>query len=59
MISYREHKKKLTPEQAAKVAEMARVLIAEEKSLTQIRQGRHLKQAKLAPKLGMNQGDSP
>jgi transcriptional regulator with XRE-family HTH domain len=57
MISYKEYKKKLTPSQAAKVEEMARDLIAEEKSLRQIRETRHMKQAELAAKLGMNQGD--
>jgi transcriptional regulator with XRE-family HTH domain len=57
MISYKEYKKRLTPEQTAKVKEMARALIAEEKSLREIRKTRDMKQAELAAKLGMNQGD--
>ncbi|MDR3613057.1 MAG: XRE family transcriptional regulator [Candidatus Obscuribacterales bacterium] len=57
MISYKDYKKKLTPEQQAKVDELARQLIAEEKSLREIRKARECSQAELAKKLGMNQGD--
>jgi transcriptional regulator with XRE-family HTH domain len=57
MISYKDYKKKLTPEQLAKVDELARQLIAEEKSLREIRKARECSQADLAKKLGMNQGD--
>lgn len=57
MISYKDYKKKLTPEQRAKVDELARQLIAEEKSLREIRKARECSQAELAKKLGMNQGD--
>ncbi|HMW88546.1 MAG TPA: XRE family transcriptional regulator [Candidatus Obscuribacter sp.] len=57
MISYRDYKRKLTPEQRAKVDELARKLIAEEKSLREIRKARECSQAELAKRLGMNQGD--
>jgi transcriptional regulator with XRE-family HTH domain len=57
MISYSDYKKKLTPEQLAKVDELARQLIAEEKSLREIRKARECSQAELAKRLGMNQGD--
>lgn len=57
MISYADYKKKLTPEQRAKVDELARKLIAEEKSLREIRKARECSQAELAKRLGMNQGD--
>jgi transcriptional regulator with XRE-family HTH domain len=57
MISYSDYKKKLTPEQRAKVDELARKLIAEEKSLREIRKARDYSQATLAELLGMNQGD--
>lgn len=57
MISYADYKKKLTPEQRAKVDELARKLIAEEKSLREIRKARECSQAELAKRLGINQGD--
>jgi transcriptional regulator with XRE-family HTH domain len=57
MISYSDYKKKLTPEQRAKVDELARKLIAEEKTLREIRKARDYSQAALAELLGMNQGD--
>jgi len=57
MISYSDYKKKLSPEQRARVDELARKLIAEEKSLREIRKARECSQAELAKKLGMNQGD--
>jgi transcriptional regulator with XRE-family HTH domain len=57
MISYSDYKKKLTPEQRAKVDELARKLIAEEKTLREIRKARDYSQATLAELLGMNQGD--
>ncbi len=57
MISYNEYKKKLTPEQRSKVDELARKLIAEEKSLREIRKAREYSQVTLAELLGMNQGD--
>lgn len=57
MISYADYKKKLTPEQRVKVDELARKLIAEEKSLREIRKARECSQAELAKRLGMNQGD--
>ena len=57
MISYSDYKKKLTPEQRAKVDALARKLIAEEKTLREIRKARDYSQATLAEILGMNQGD--
>lgn len=50
-------KKELTPEQRVKVDELARKLIAEEKSLREIRKAPECSQAELAKRLGMNQGD--
>jgi hypothetical protein len=40
MPSYSDYKKKLTPEQRAKVDELARKLIAEEKAQREIRKAR-------------------
>ena len=57
MITYDEYKKKLTPEQRAKVDELARKLIAEEKTLREIRKAREYSQVTLAELLDMNQGD--
>lgn len=57
MISYEDYKKKLSPEQRAKVDELARKLIAEEKTLREIRKARDYSQKTLAELLGMNQGD--
>jgi len=57
LISYKDYKKKLTPEQLARVDELARKLIAEEKTLREIRKARELSQATVAELLGMNQGD--
>jgi len=57
LISYSDYKKKLTPEQRAKVDELARKLIGEEKTLREIRKARDYSQATLAELLGMNQGD--
>ncbi|MBP9094252.1 helix-turn-helix transcriptional regulator [bacterium] len=57
MISHEDYKKKLTPEQRARVDELARKLIAEEKSLREIRKAREYSQMTLAEILGMAQGD--
>jgi transcriptional regulator with XRE-family HTH domain len=57
MISHNDYKNKLTPEQRAKVDQLARKLIAEEKSLREIRKAREYSQVTLAEVLGMNQGD--
>jgi transcriptional regulator with XRE-family HTH domain len=57
MISHEDYMKKLKPGQLAKVKEMARQLIEEEKSLREIRKARECSQAELAQKMGMNQGD--
>jgi transcriptional regulator with XRE-family HTH domain len=57
MISHDDYMKKLKPEQRAKVQEMARQLIDEEKSLREIRKARECSQTELAQKMGMNQGD--
>jgi transcriptional regulator with XRE-family HTH domain len=57
MITYDDYKKKLTPEQRSKVDELARKLIAEEKSLREVRKAREYSQSTLSELLGMNQGD--
>ncbi len=57
MISHNDYKKNLTPEQRSKVDELARKLIAEEKTLREIRKAREYSQVTLAEVLGMNQGD--
>lgn len=57
MISHEDYKKKLTAKQRARVDELARKLIAEEKSLREIRKAREYSQVTLAEILGMNQGD--
>jgi transcriptional regulator with XRE-family HTH domain len=57
MINYKDYKKKLTPAQRLKVEELARKLIAEEKTLREIRKAREYSQVTLAELLGMNQGD--
>lgn len=57
MISHDDYMKKLKPDQLAKVQEMARQLIEEEKSLREIRKTRECSQAEIAQKMGMNQGD--
>ncbi len=56
-ITLDDYMKKLTPAQRAKVDELARKLIAEEKSLREIRKARQCSQVELAKRLGMNQGD--
>lgn len=45
------------PTQFFAIPELARKLIAEEKSLREIRKARQCSQAELAKRLGMNQGD--
>ncbi len=57
MITYNDYKKKLTPEQRSRVEELARKLIAEEKSLREVRKAREYSQVTLAALLDMNQGD--
>lgn len=57
MITHEDYKKKLTPEQRARVDELARKLIAEEKTLREIRKARELSQVTMAQILGMSQGD--
>lgn len=57
MISHEDYKKKLTPAQRARVDELARKLIAEEKSLREIRKAREYSQVTLAQLLNMKQGD--
>ena len=57
MITHQDYKKKLTPAQRARVDELARKLIAEEKSLREIRKAREYSQVTLAEILGMGQGD--
>ena len=57
MISHEDYMKKLKPQQRAKVEQLARALIEEERSLRQIRKARECSQVDLAKKLKMNQGD--
>jgi len=57
MITHDEYIKSLPPERQAKIKAMAEKLIAEEKSLRQIRKAREYSQVTLAEMLGMNQGD--
>lgn len=57
MITHDEYLKSLPPERQVKIKEMAEKLIAEEKSLRQIRKAREYSQVTLAEILGMNQGD--
>lgn len=57
MISHDDYMKKLSEEDRQKVLSMAKELIAEEKTLRQIRRAREYSQVTLAELLGMNQGD--
>ena len=57
MINHDDYMKKLPVEKREKVLAMAAELIAEEKSLRQIRKAREVSQKTLAEKLDMNQGD--
>ena len=57
MITYDDYMKKLSPERRERVLEMAQKLIAEERSLREIRKAREYSQVTLAEILGMAQGD--
>lgn len=57
MISHDDYMRKLSEEDRQKVLAMAKELIAEEKTLRQIRRAREYSQVTLAEILGMNQGD--
>lgn len=57
MITHDEYMKKLSPEDRETVLAMAKELIAEEKSLREIRKAREYSQVTLSELLGMNQGD--
>lgn len=57
MITHDEFLKSLPPERQAEIKAMAEKLIAEEKTLRQIRQAREYSQVTLSELLGMNQGD--
>lgn len=57
MITHDDYMKKLSPSDREAVLSMARELIAEEKSLRQIRKAREYSQVTLAEILSMNQGD--
>jgi transcriptional regulator with XRE-family HTH domain len=57
MITHDDYMKKLSPERREKVLAMAQKLIAEEKSLRDIRKAREYSQVALAEILGMHQGD--
>ncbi len=57
MTTHNEYMQKLSAEKREKVLAMAAELIAEEKSLREIRKAREVSQKTLAEKLDMNQGD--
>ena len=57
MISHDDYMKRLSEEDRQMVLSMAKELIAEEKTLRQIRRAREYSQVTLAELLGMNQGD--
>lgn len=57
MITYDDYMKQLSPERRERVLEMAQKLIAEERSLREIRKAREYSQVTLSEILGMNQGD--
>jgi transcriptional regulator with XRE-family HTH domain len=57
MITHDDYMKKLSAEDRHRVLEMAKELIAEEKTLRQVRRAREYSQVTLAEILGMNQGD--
>ncbi len=57
MITHDEYLKSLPPERQAKIKAMAEKLIAEEKTLRQIRKAREYSQVTLSELLDMNQGD--
>ena len=57
MITHDDYMKKLSPERREQVLAMARELIAEEKSLREVRKAREFSQVTLAEILEMNQGD--
>lgn len=57
MIKHDDYMKKLSDDDRELVLAMAKELIAEEKTLRQIRRAREYSQATLAEVLGMNQGD--
>ncbi|HEY9716513.1 MAG TPA: transcriptional regulator [Trichormus sp.] len=57
MITHDDYMKKLSDEDRQKVLAMAKELIAEEKTLRQVRRAREYSQVTLAEILGMNQGD--
>lgn len=57
MITYDDYMKQLSPERCERVLEMAQKLIAEERSLREIRKAREYSQVTLSEILGMNQGD--
>jgi transcriptional regulator with XRE-family HTH domain len=57
MITHDEFLESLPPERQDKIKALAEKLIAEEKTLRQIRKAREFSQVTLAELLGMNQGD--
>lgn len=57
MITHDDYMKKLSPERRERVLAMAQKLIAEERSLREIRKSREYSQVTLSEILGMNQGD--
>lgn len=57
MIRHDDYMKKLSDDDRQLVLAMAKELIAEERTLRQIRRAREYSQATLAEILGMNQGD--
>jgi len=57
MITHDDYLKKLSPEDRERVLAMTKELIAEEKSLREIRKAREFSQVTVAEILDMNQGD--
>jgi DNA-binding transcriptional regulator YiaG len=57
MITHDDYMKKLSPERSEKILAMTKELIAEEKSLRQIRKAREFSQVTLGEILNMKQGD--
>ncbi|MDZ4833750.1 MAG: helix-turn-helix transcriptional regulator [Candidatus Melainabacteria bacterium] len=57
MITHDDYLKKLSPEQRARVDELTRKLLSEEKTLREIRKAREYSQITVAQLLGMSQGD--
>ena len=57
MTTHKEYLEKLSPARKAKIEARTKVLIAEEKTLKELRKARELSQETLADLLGWRQGD--